>query len=1230
MLRACAIIITKSILWLTLGLMLILLSAPWWLPEVLPRWLNAQNIELNAYKKLNFRRFALEGLSWKNDQGHKASMEYLEAPTPLFALFQILGITQKDTLLIDTWAYTLTTETTSSPKGASSTDEATPFELAQATHKTLAWASPLFIGLEANEGLFTFNQHTFNLIEVTWKKRDFTIHGGWVDHGQPFILQCKGLGSRDVDTTVSLPRKDLAIHGKLKLSEEALEIGGTLQLAENPASFEIIFKPKDTLPSTARFETKHFVLSDEIITFDGYQPWIIDASALWENEAYKIRLKGNAQSKKTNDPPLIALIELHGDTKHIYIDTFKIGASDIDTALSRPDKDHTTVHIAIYFDKAELLPITGTIKASLTLDNTLSDAEPEISTQLIGEKMTFLDLSVDTLTLDGMLRGSQLIVKNTSFKLKEGSSFEGQGIIDFGEKAFQECSIKTHLDNALLARLLEGYELKLNSGNFTAKINGPWEDLNYSGQGSIDTLKVPHLYPLSGSITFEGHKHTIEPVKVEVNSDQGGTLSLESNVLWSNTACEIDILAMSFSAKDRHTITLDAPSKLFVDWNIEPQDTSELAGNAIQLEALKLSAQEGTHIEGSVSLYQMERGELELHVSEWDKTALPRVVIMPSWANETEIESIDLNAQWDDSPLIFNFKALGSYKHEEDVPIKLNIEINNTDKNIDIKTLSFTRDKEVILQGSGALPITILPANTEKQLHIVSNKPMAFNFSSQPAPIFWTEIAKLTGVYLTQPKVNIQLAGTPQKPTGTCSVQAESLSIEDPGKSKLPKAENLNIALKLSPNALSIEEGTLTVDGNPATIEGKLPWDAKAKQAFTPDWSRAVLDFKMTQTPIALFQPWLPDFVKDDGQASLDLQIRPDHAILGTIEVSDAATYPIEPFGPIREIQANIQFDKNTVSIKTLEGELSDQRLTIQGTIGIENLKDPKMDITIRGNNVPIVRAPGLILRGNLDLSLETDTVTTLTGKIDLEDSILFMSIGKLLAEMRSARTGGSTSFSVKQDPFSDWHLDIDIKGHDFMRVRTPVFQTRLSADLSMSGTFESPIPEGAITLHSGYVKFPFANLGVDRGTISLSRADPFTANLNILASGRAYGYDVKLKIQGTSDEPELVFSSSPSLESGEIVLLVTTGRLPSEDSSSGKQLGALGVFLGSNLLTELGMDDSKIQERLSVKVGEDVTESGKETVEVEYKLDDRWSVIGQYDRFDEFDVDLKWKIYSK
>jgi translocation and assembly module TamB len=131
-------------------------------------------------------------------------------------------------------------------------------------------------------------------------------------------------------------------------------------------------------------------------------------------------------------------------------------------------------------------------------------------------------------------------------------------------------------------------------------------------------------------------------------------------------------------------------------------------------------------------------------------------------------------------------------------------------------------------------------------------------------------------------------------------------------------------------------------------------------------------------------------------------------------------------------------------------------------------------------------------------------------------------------------------------------------------------------------------------------------------------------------AGAKRFGYDVTLEVTGTANKPLLQFSSVPSLTSERIFLMMTAGELPRDEITFSTQQKAqrFAIFVGSKVLTSLGFGGTS--ERLTIRSGEEISESGTQTYDVEYKLTDRWAVVGQYDRFNAFNISIKRRVFSR
>jgi translocation and assembly module TamB len=175
------------------------------------------------------------------------------------------------------------------------------------------------------------------------------------------------------------------------------------------------------------------------------------------------------------------------------------------------------------------------------------------------------------------------------------------------------------------------------------------------------------------------------------------------------------------------------------------------------------------------------------------------------------------------------------------------------------------------------------------------------------------------------------------------------------------------------------------------------------------------------------------------------------------------------------------------------------------------------------------------------------------------------------------------------------------------------------------------PMALGEASVSSGNVIFPFATLAVRQALASLTSENPYLPHIFVVARGRAFGFDVSMEAEGPADDPIIQFSSVPALTSEQIVLMLTTGQIPRTDFgfSTQDRAGRLAFFLGKSLWAKLN-PGQPAQERFTIRSGEDVTEQGRQTYEVEYKLNDRWSLVGEYNRFGDLNGNIKWRVFSR
>ncbi|MFO1498459.1 MAG: translocation/assembly module TamB domain-containing protein [Verrucomicrobiota bacterium] len=292
----------------------------------------------------------------------------------------------------------------------------------------------------------------------------------------------------------------------------------------------------------------------------------------------------------------------------------------------------------------------------------------------------------------------------------------------------------------------------------------------------------------------------------------------------------------------------------------------------------------------------------------------------------------------------------------------------------------------------------------------------------------------------------------------------------------------------------------------------------------------------------------------------------------------------------------------------------------------------PRASLQIRGDRIPLTRQPEAVIRANLNMALDLNTnAQVLSGTVQLRDSIFLSDLRVLVPGKVAQPRQRPPYFSVDLEPLADWRLDLNVQGTRFLKVRTPFFRGEISSNLKVEGTLREPMALGEVTVNSGVVQFPFANLEITQGLVSLTSADPYRPDSFVTGGSRMFGYDVKMEVSGKADTPVIEFSSTPPLSSEQVLLMLTAGELPRREItvSTQQRVGRLALFLGRNLLSELG-GGVGAADRLTLRTGEYISDEGKQTYSLEYRLTDDWSIVGEYDRFGAFNADLKWRIYSR
>jgi hypothetical protein len=531
--------------------------------------------------------------------------------------------------------------------------------------------------------------------------------------------------------------------------------------------------------------------------------------------------------------------------------------------------------------------------------------------------------------------------------------------------------------------------------------------------------------------------------------------------------------------------------------------------------------------------------------------------------------------------------------------------------------------------GRGTLQARLQDEGTELTLNAQWNESAEVHLSGHG------RARRLAG--LADATLDAQIDGPSMAPTGHVVFAARNLTLEaGRGESPMPEIENLHVNLEIEPRLIRALIA-MSIENQPVSASAEMPVDTvfwtdlySGRRSF--DWHRATAEVHVDEAQLAPFARFAPKVLSPEGTFSLNLAVREGRELFGQLRLRHAATRPIPPIAPVRDVDLNVVFDGRGFELKEAHAQVGGAPLRASGHGQLPKVGALEFDFMLTGENIPLARQPDLVLRSTVALNLvQTRGQTTLRGELRLRDSLFLQELKSLMSGRLEQPRSRPPYFSIETQPLADWKLDLHVVGERFLRVRTPVFRDEASVNLHLGGTLREPVALGEARINSASIQFPFGSIKVEHGSITLSSDNPYQPQMFIHGTGQAYGYNIKMEITGGTDEPQITFSSTPPLSSEQILLMLTAGEIPRTEFtlSTRERANRLAVFFARNLLTQLGFGE-EAAERLTIRPGEQIAEQGGVTYYIEYRLTDRWSATAEYDRFNALNAGLKWKIISK
>lgn len=323
---------------------------------------------------------------------------------------------------------------------------------------------------------------------------------------------------------------------------------------------------------------------------------------------------------------------------------------------------------------------------------------------------------------------------------------------------------------------------------------------------------------------------------------------------------------------------------------------------------------------------------------------------------------------------------------------------------------------------------------------------------------------------------------------------------------------------------------TLIRDGNPLTIEGRIPLEEQMENLELVVQSQALaLDF---------FPIFINDLVYSRGQAAVDIRIQgsmDQPQFHGWAQVEEGAFVYAGIPGTFSDIKGDLVLEGDRMVFRNADGRFNETgQLEMAGFMGIDGWNFSSYDLEIQGKELSIDHG-SVKGSGSGDLYIEGPfSSPTITGEVDVYDTVL-----RLPFEWPQEVGTGSRAAVVPE-------VAIVLKPKSNVRLKDAYYDVLIqSGELQLdnkAGYFELV---GEVESRQGSLNYYNTHFRLQEGRARFRRFQESIPSIYLRAQTRIQDTQVFIDLSGVGEDLNLELSSSPALSEDEILdLLIRRGGL--------------------------------------------------------------------------------------
>lgn len=1200
------------------ALLLLVVTLPWWLGTAVGWAGGSRGLTFGSYERIGYGRFVLKDVEFRRENV-RVTVSRAEADTPVLWLWRHAR-RAPTAVVAERW--TVEVQRRENPPPPKTEPGWVP--LRARLQRIAAQLERWLPSASAGAGFVRWSSGELTLASARWEDRQLTVED----------LAFRNL---KVAATAAFPAGEDAIRVALRdpeggnratLESRGAAIDGEVVWWDQRAVLAARFGPRGWVPPQASLHADAVTLPGARLKLGEFYTQVRGRARVdWSETHFVADIAAMAdpvEGKKA--PPLELALRGRGDARAFTLQALDATLPGITARLSetvtveRSGKiRESAARFAVQADLAQQpwFDARGTVTGEARIASGIS-ASAAVEFQLQARDVAAQGVAISQVGAEGRLAWPRLEIASGEVVGGEGERFTLRGSWDFRAKELSDAVVDGTIRRASLARWLPA-QPEFDVITLHAEAAGALAELGHSGRAQLESVKFRGVNAAALAAEWKGKGAALE--SFSARASRGATTLTVGGAL---DRAGLTVQALELARENSPLLTLQAPA--VVRW--QP---------ALRVETLRLAGPEGSL---TAAATWGEAGQIEIAARNIASTWFADLLAAPPAA--WKLDLLAITGAWDRGPMTYSVAAGASVDLGEGRAATANIAARGGRDGLVVEALRATESNATVVNATGRVPVILHPG-TARLLEMVPDGALHLDATVAPNATFWEKLAATTGVELVSPDAALRVSGTWQRPEGEIRLKATKLAVDPKRVTRaIPTIEGLDVQVTGDREGVNLQTFVVNIEGQPVRARGRVPvpdgdWGAAIKQPLTLVQRGADVHLDVPDADIAVFARFLPAFLAPKGRLQIDLGYK-SGGFDGFLKLRDAASRPLGPLGVLQEINAELTLTGKKVDLRGVTAKSGGQPITLTGTVELPETFAgatlPRFDVALRGNNLPFVRQTGLLVRGDLDLKLNTPpgaTSGSLSGTVRLRDSLFLQDVRAFLPRAGGGGTRRPPYFEVTTPPLDRWTLSIDVVGDRFLRLRTPVFNGEASANFRLRGTLGEPRALGEVTIEEGNIRMPFAVLEVEQGFVRLTEANPYEPTIYVRATGRRFGYDLAMEVDGEGSQPDVTFTSSPALDSEQVLLMVMTGAVPTNDitSSGSQRIASIGYFLGQTLFSNLGADVAD-PDKLIVASGERISEDGEETLAIEYKLSDRWRVVAERNVFDDKNVGLKWRIFPR